>query len=105
MFSVRPTTIARWAREGKLKAFYTPGGHRRYNYSDIRQILPPAEPTPEDPMITDAVRLYDQGWNVRQVADRFGYSYGAMRRLLKANTTLRERGSTSSNPFPLERQD
>jgi excisionase family DNA binding protein len=31
MFGVRTTTIARWAREGKLTALHTPGGHRRYS--------------------------------------------------------------------------
>jgi excisionase family DNA binding protein len=28
IFGVRTTTIARWAREGRLTPFRTPGGHR-----------------------------------------------------------------------------
>jgi len=40
----------------------------------------------------DAVRLYDQGWSIRQVADQFGTSYGAMRRILARHVTLRSRG-------------
>ncbi|MGI5230886.1 helix-turn-helix domain-containing protein [Actinoallomurus sp. CA-142502] len=40
----------------------------------------------------DAVRLYEQGWSIRRVAEEFGVSYGAMRRLLMNNTELRSRG-------------
>lgn len=40
----------------------------------------------------DAVRLYEQGWTIRQVAARFEYGYGTMRRVLKNHTTLRARG-------------
>jgi excisionase family DNA binding protein len=39
IFGVRPTTIARWAREGKLTPLRTPGGHRRYKRSGIRALL------------------------------------------------------------------
>jgi excisionase family DNA binding protein len=39
IFGVRPTTIARWAREGKLTPMRTPGGHRRYKRSGIRALL------------------------------------------------------------------
>lgn len=40
----------------------------------------------------DAVRLYEEGWTIRQVAARFSLSYGVMRRILGARTTLRHRG-------------
>jgi transposase len=43
-------------------------------------------------MVADAVRLYDQGWSIRQVAEKFDCSYGAMRRILMKHTTLRNRG-------------
>jgi AraC-like DNA-binding protein len=36
LFGVRPSTIARWAREGKLTPLLTPGGHRRYLAAEIR---------------------------------------------------------------------
>jgi transposase len=103
MFGVRPTTIARWAREGKISPLLTPGGHRRYDSAEIRKMLAPSEPTVKDSMTADAVRLYEQGWSIRQVADRFGATYGAMRRLLKTHTTLRHRGGASFNSFPIER--
>lgn len=91
MFGVRPTTIARWAREGRLVPLHTPGGHRRYRLQEIREILDSAaEERPQ--MEEDAARLYDQGWTIRQVAEKFDYGYGRMRRLLRENTTLRPRG-------------
>lgn len=94
LFGVRTPTIARWAREGRLTPFRTPGGHRRYSHAAIRALL--AEFTERDPaeqaFVRDAVRLYEEGWSIRQVAQRFDRGYGAMRRILARHTTLRERG-------------
>ncbi len=91
LFGVRTTTIARWAREGKLTPSFTPGGHRRYRRADVHEVLTSENPDEDQAMAKDAVRLYEQGWSIRQVADRFGYNYGAMRRLLKRHTRLRTR--------------
>lgn len=91
LFGVRTTTIARWAREGRLSPLRTPGGHRRYTRASLRALLAEAR-SPEEPSTDDAVRLYEQGWSIRQVAQRFNVSYGTMRRLLRARTTLRTRG-------------
>ena len=42
--------------------------------------------TDEDRQVAeDAVRLYDQGWSIRQVAEKFGLEYTTMRRILKRN--------------------
>ena len=67
IFGVRPATVARWAREGRLTPILMPGGHRRYRRSDVRRV------TAEDPqpygsdeewrMAEDAVRFYEQGWS------------------------------------------
>jgi transposase len=94
IFGVRASTVARWAREGSLTPLLTPGGHRRYGLRDIRRILGEhAEPNEaEQQEVIDAVRLYDQGWSIRQVAEKFDYGYGVMRRILKKHTTLRPRG-------------
>ena len=93
LFGVRPTTIARWARMGRLQPLLTPGGHRRYCASDLRELLGQEEFSPAQQQFEqDAVRLYEQGWNIRQVAQRFGSTYGSMRRILARNTTLRPRG-------------
>jgi excisionase family DNA binding protein len=93
MFGVRSTTIARWAREGRISPLRTPGGHRRYPLTAVRRLLA-AEASRQAGReeIKDAARLYDQGWNIRQVAEKFGMSYGAMRRALQRHTTLRTRG-------------
>ena len=39
LFGVRPATLARWSREGKLAALSTPGAHRRYSRTQINEIL------------------------------------------------------------------
>ena len=94
IFGVRAATVARWAREGSLTPLLTPGGHRRYSLRDIRRILSEhAEPDQaEEQEAIDAARLYDQGWSIRQVAEKFDHSYGAMRRILKKHASLRTRG-------------
>jgi excisionase family DNA binding protein len=96
MFGVRTATVARWAREGKLTPFRTPGGHRRYSRTAVRELMAAEAGAGSDAerqnIVDDAVRLYDQGWSIRQVASRFQCSYGAMRRILKHQVTLRNRG-------------
>ena len=39
LFGVNPKTVIRWADEGKLPYFRTPGGHRRYRAEDVRPFL------------------------------------------------------------------
>lgn len=72
----------------------TLGGHRRYRLADVRALLErltaPVDPEQEQ-LEMDAARLYNQGWSIRQVAAKFDYSYGAMRRILLRRTTLRSR--------------
>jgi excisionase family DNA binding protein len=36
---VNPTTVQNWVKEGKLKAFVTPGGHRRIQREDLVAFL------------------------------------------------------------------
>jgi len=72
MFGVRTSTLARWAREGRLGATLTPGGHRRYDPDEVRALLggmPAEEPSVRE---ADAVRLYGEGWTIRRVAAEFG---------------------------------
>lgn len=96
MLGVRTTTLARWAREGKVSVLTTPFGHRRYWRADIID-LQRADRDPEFreriQVVRDAVRLYDQGWDIRRVAEEFDLSYGQMRRLLLRHTTLRGPGA------------
>lgn len=37
-FKVDVKTVARWARDGKLKSIRTPGGHRRYVAAQVREL-------------------------------------------------------------------
>lgn len=88
LFHVRTTTIARWSREGRLSSSLTPGGHRRYKVGDVRALLNADQQVESDvdqETAQDAVRLYDQGWSIRQVAAKFDLEYSTMRRLLKRN--------------------
>lgn len=39
LFRVCAKTITRWAKDGKLPAVRTPGGHRRYRAADLRVLL------------------------------------------------------------------
>jgi hypothetical protein len=97
MLGVRTSTIARWARDGLLKStVQTPGGHRRYRRADVRvaqQAAGSEELQANQRRIEqDAVRLYEQGWPIRRVAEQFGMGYGPMRRILSKHTPLRGRG-------------
>jgi excisionase family DNA binding protein len=97
ILGVRVATLGWWARIGALKpAVRTPGGHRRYRRADVLaygEATSIADPDRER-REQDAVRLYRQGWSIRQVADRFDCGYGAMRRILMRRTTLRGRGGS-----------
>jgi len=39
MLRVDPKTVTRWAKAGKLSSIRTPGGHRRYKESEVRQFF------------------------------------------------------------------
>jgi excisionase family DNA binding protein len=94
IFGVRTTTIARWAREGRLTPLRTPGGHRRYRWDTVVRLLTQDATADEDerPWAEDAARLYAQGWSIRQVAEKFDCGYGVMRRVLRMHVALRSRG-------------
>lgn len=96
IFGVRTATIARWAREGRLTPLRTPGGHRRYSRDAVVRLLE-QDTTPDEAerqWAEDAVRLYDQGWSIRQVAEKFDCGYGVIRRVLRTRVALRDRGGS-----------
>jgi excisionase family DNA binding protein len=95
---VTVTTLAQWARAGRLPAAYTPGGHRRYRLADVQTLQAEREQKVPEPKKwkSDAVRLYEQGWSIRQVAQRFECGYGAMRRILTKHTVLRSRSAAEA---------
>lgn len=39
LFRVDPKTVTRWAKQGRVSAVMTPGGHRRYRETEIRALL------------------------------------------------------------------
>ncbi len=47
LLGVNETTLRRWADEGRVRTFRTPGGHRRFAEADIRALLD-APDTPRD---------------------------------------------------------
>src|SRR5262245_61612745 len=36
---VRPTTIIKWVKQNRIKAYVTPGGHRRIQETDLLKFL------------------------------------------------------------------
>ena len=91
IMGVSAVTVGRWARTGHLEAAVcTPGGQRRYRRADVLALREAHGAGPEQrEMEEDAVRLYDQGWSIRRVADKFDVNYGTMRRILLKHTLLR----------------
>jgi excisionase family DNA binding protein len=43
LFRVDPKTVTRWAKAGKISAFRTLGGHRRFRESEVLALLGGAE--------------------------------------------------------------
>lgn len=39
LFRVDPKTVTRWASAGRIGSIRTPGGHRRFRESEVRQML------------------------------------------------------------------
>jgi excisionase family DNA binding protein len=99
LLGVRASTVAWWARMGALKpAMRTVGGHRRYRRADVDAFRTVTVDPDRLRMEYDAVRLYRQGWSIRQVAARFDCGYGTMRRILLRHITLRGRNEKGGRP-------
>jgi two-component system, OmpR family, phosphate regulon response regulator PhoB len=45
---VAQSTIRKWSDQGRVPAFYTPGGHRRYRRRDLEQFLERSGPGPRE---------------------------------------------------------
>lgn len=44
LFRVDRKTVTRWANEGRIPSFCTPGGHRRFRVAEIRAIVNGSKP-------------------------------------------------------------
>lgn len=93
LFGVRPATLARWAREGKITARRTPGAHRRYSRTQITAMLSGDE-THDPEWLDDAIRLYREGWSIRRIAEKFDVGYGFIRRRLQKQVRFRNRSGS-----------
>ena len=77
---VAQSTIRKWSDHGRVPAFYTPGGHRRYRKGDLDDFLDRSSPTAtindtstvlivdDDPRLREYVRvnLEMEGYSVRE---------------------------------------
>ena len=39
LFAVKPKTVGRWARAGRIRSIRTPGGQPRYRATEVRALL------------------------------------------------------------------
>ncbi len=77
---VAQSTIRKWSDQGRVPAFYTPGGHRRYRKGDLDEFLDQSGPrgsvegggvvliVDDDPRLREYVRvnLEMEGYSVRE---------------------------------------
>src|SRR5438132_13934190 len=80
---VAQSTIRKWSDQGRVPAFYTPGGHRRYRRADLDAFLERSGPTgtgsggpvvlivDDDPRLREYVRvnLEMEGYAVREAGN------------------------------------
>lgn len=81
LVGVDPDTLRRWADDGRLRAYATPGGHRRFAVADLQRVVatrrPERRPLAELGATSDRVarayaRSYRSAGAARPVRDRFG---------------------------------
>jgi excisionase family DNA binding protein len=78
---VAQSTIRKWSDQGRVPAFYTPGGHRRYRRGDLETFLDRSGPggrtdgplvlvVDDDPRLREFMRvnLTMEGYSVREAA-------------------------------------
>src|SRR2546425_1581995 len=80
---VAQSTIRKWSDQGRVPAFYTPGGHRRYRRSDLESFLDRSGPGGR-PKAGPLVLLVDDDEKVRELV-RVNLEF--------AGYTVREAGS------------
>jgi len=79
---VAQSTIRKWSDQGRVPAFYTPGGHRRYRRTDLEAFIEQSGPAgkqegplvlvvDDDPRLRELLRvsLEQDGYAVREAQD------------------------------------
>ena len=89
ILGVSITTLRRWDREGKLVAYRTPAGHRRYDADQLRQMAASHEPESSSAGLTLAYArvstseqrdaLERQAVLLSGVCERYGWEYDVIR--------------------------
>jgi excisionase family DNA binding protein len=89
---VAQSTIRKWSDQGRVPAFYTPGGHRRYRRSDLEAFLDRSGPGGR-PKSGPLVLLVDDDERVRELV-RVNLEF--------AGYTVREAGSADEGLSAIE---
>jgi excisionase family DNA binding protein len=63
---VAQSTIRRWSDEGRVPAFYTPGGHRRYRQADLDRFLESSGPNAATTSSPPVVLIVDNDERLRE---------------------------------------
>jgi excisionase family DNA binding protein len=63
---VAQSTIRRWSDEGRVPAFYTPGGHRRYQQADLDRFLESSGPNARADAAPPVVLIVDNDVRIRE---------------------------------------
>lgn len=64
---VAQSTIRKWSDQGRVPAFYTPGGHRRYRRGDLESFLERSGPASAKPKNGPLVLIVDDDEKVREL--------------------------------------
>lgn len=117
LLGVRPATVRRWTGQGRLAAFVTPGGHRRYRVGDLLEFTdqnlreeeesgPPGLAKLTEPDRREAVsEARKQSWfGLLHASDRDRYRERGRETLSLIESYLREGGGTDDLIRSLESQ-
>ena len=63
---VAQSTIRKWSDVGRVPAFYTPGGHRRYRRDDLDRFVSQSGPTHREVAVKPEVLVVDDDSRVRE---------------------------------------
>ncbi|MFL5681272.1 MAG: MerR family transcriptional regulator [Chloroflexota bacterium] len=91
MVGVDPDTLRRWADDGRVEAFTTPGGHRRFARRSLDRLVA-VRRTGRTPLVT-------LGATPERVSRAYARSYASARRADEADTTATPVGDADRAAF------